>query len=142
MAAGTGKYAVAGNVLEIAVKRRTLSLDNGIDFEFKWNDNMQDEGNIMDFYVNGDTAPGGRFNYVYTAAGESQSGIDAPYSDTALSVRTVGSNLEIESEKPFRVITPAGTPVASCRHSATVTVPAPGLYIVTSAHRSVKVSVK
>ena len=28
---------------------------------------MQDNGNIMDFYVNGDTAPGGRFNYVYTA---------------------------------------------------------------------------
>jgi len=27
---------------------------------------MQENGNIMDFYVNGDTAPGGRFNYVYT----------------------------------------------------------------------------
>jgi hypothetical protein len=28
---------------------------------------MQEIGNIMDFYVNGDTAPGGRFNYSYTA---------------------------------------------------------------------------
>jgi hypothetical protein len=28
---------------------------------------MQKEGDIMDFYVSGDTAPGGRFNYVYTA---------------------------------------------------------------------------
>ena len=37
-----------------------------VDIEFKWNDNMQENGNIMDFYVNGDTAPGGRFNYVYT----------------------------------------------------------------------------
>jgi len=27
---------------------------------------MQDEGNPMDFYVNGDTAPGGRFNYVFS----------------------------------------------------------------------------
>ena len=26
---------------------------------------MQESGNIMDFYVNGDTAPGGRFNFVY-----------------------------------------------------------------------------
>ena len=26
---------------------------------------MQEEGNLMDFYVNGDVAPGGRFNYVY-----------------------------------------------------------------------------
>ena len=36
-----------------------------LNFEFKWNDNMQENGNIMDFYVNGDTAPGGRFNFVY-----------------------------------------------------------------------------
>ena len=28
---------------------------------------MQENGNIMDFYVNGDTAPGGRFNFVYSA---------------------------------------------------------------------------
>jgi len=26
---------------------------------------MQEEGNIMDFYVNGDVAPSGRFNYHY-----------------------------------------------------------------------------
>ncbi len=26
---------------------------------------MQEDGNIMDFYVNGDVAPGGRFNFVY-----------------------------------------------------------------------------
>ena len=26
---------------------------------------MQEDGNIMDFYVNGDAAPGGRFNFVY-----------------------------------------------------------------------------
>ncbi|MEL7586212.1 MAG: hypothetical protein AAGU19_05820 [Prolixibacteraceae bacterium] len=42
-------------------------LENEVDIEFKWNDNMQENGNIMDFYVNGDTAPGGRFNFVYTA---------------------------------------------------------------------------
>ena len=37
------------------------------DFEFKWNDNMTKEGDIMDFYVSGDTAPFGRFNFVYSA---------------------------------------------------------------------------
>jgi hypothetical protein len=37
-----------------------------IDIEFKWNDNMQESGNIMDFYVHGDTAPGGRFNFAYS----------------------------------------------------------------------------
>ena len=40
--------------------------DKALNFEFKWSDNMQDEGNLMDFYVNGDVAPGGRFNYVFS----------------------------------------------------------------------------
>lgn len=35
-----------------------------LDFEFKWSDNMQKEDPI-DWYLNGDTAPEGRFNYVY-----------------------------------------------------------------------------
>lgn len=55
------------NYLELAIDKKILSLkDKEINFEFKWNDNMQENGNIMDFYVNGDTAPGGRFNFVYT----------------------------------------------------------------------------
>lgn len=61
------KFAVTNTVLEIEIKRVILKLaGKNIDIEFKWNDNMQEIGNIMDFYVNGDTAPGGRFNYVFT----------------------------------------------------------------------------
>ena len=59
-------YVVNGNRLEIKIDRETLGMKGkALDFEFKWNDNMQENGNIMDFYVNGDTAPGGRFNFVY-----------------------------------------------------------------------------
>mgnify|MGYP006864374383 FL=1 len=32
-----------------------------MDFGFKWSDNMQTDGDIMDFYSYGDVAPGGRF---------------------------------------------------------------------------------
>ncbi len=61
------KFAVNNNRLELEIKRSVLNLSGKeIDIEFKWNDNMQENGNIMDFYVNGDTAPGGRFNFVYT----------------------------------------------------------------------------
>lgn len=61
------EFRTFGNKLVIKVPRHLLGLSSGpLDIEFKWNDNMQEEGNIMDFYVNGDTAPGGRFNYVYT----------------------------------------------------------------------------
>ena len=61
-------YAVNGNKLEFKVPRTIVNLPDGeaVDFEFKWSDNMQDEGNIMDFYVHGDVAPGGRFNYLYS----------------------------------------------------------------------------
>lgn len=62
---GNGRYAVNGNILEIAIPKTLLGVDGKLSFEFKWNDNMQNPGDIMDFYVNGDTAPGGRFNYLY-----------------------------------------------------------------------------
>jgi hypothetical protein len=61
------KFAINNNKLELEINRNVLNLSGKeIDIEFKWNDNMQENGNIMDFYVNGDTAPGGRFNFVYT----------------------------------------------------------------------------
>lgn len=60
------RFVVKNNKLEIEILKQTLNLMDGyVDIEFKWNDNMQENGNIMDFYVNGDTAPGGRFNFVY-----------------------------------------------------------------------------
>lgn len=58
-------YKITGNVLEIKLNRSLFPRDSVLNFEFKWSDNMQEEGNIMDFYVNGDVAPGGRFNFVY-----------------------------------------------------------------------------
>src|SRR5690606_29899711 len=47
-------YAVRGNKLEIKVPRAFLG-DGDLNFEFKWQDNMQRQGDIMDFYLSGDT---------------------------------------------------------------------------------------
>lgn len=65
---GTASYAIHGNTLVIQIKRSLLGITahQPVNIEFKWSDNMQEEGNIMDFYVNGDVAPGGRFNYIYS----------------------------------------------------------------------------
>ncbi|MEA4841013.1 MAG: T9SS type A sorting domain-containing protein [Bacteroidales bacterium] len=65
--AGSAAYSMNGKTLVIKIKRTLLGIAESapINFEFKWSDNMQEDGNIMDFYVNGDVAPGGRFNYVY-----------------------------------------------------------------------------
>lgn len=63
---GDTRFATEDNLLELEIARSVLGMEKQIDIEFKWNDNMQENGNIMDFYVNGDTAPGGRFNFIYT----------------------------------------------------------------------------
>ncbi len=36
---------------------------------FKWSDNMQADGDIMDFCTNGDVAPGARYKYSFTTVG-------------------------------------------------------------------------
>jgi len=56
------KYSVKGNILQLQVPKKALGFEgNTFDFSFKWSDNMQKDGDIMDFYTNGDVAPGGRF---------------------------------------------------------------------------------
>jgi hypothetical protein len=50
-------------VLEIPYTALDMPNDaDQLNFEFKWSDNMQEDDNIMDFYANGDVAPGRRFN--------------------------------------------------------------------------------
>jgi hypothetical protein len=62
------RYRIRGNEMEMAIRRADLGLadlSRPIRLEFKWSDNMQREGDILDFLLNGDAAPGGRFNYLY-----------------------------------------------------------------------------
>lgn len=63
---GEADFNLSENKLEIRIPRSMLNLPKKIDIEFKWSDNMQNDGDIMDFYVNGDVAPLGRYNYFYT----------------------------------------------------------------------------
>ncbi|MDR9824592.1 hypothetical protein RCJ22_03110, partial [Vibrio sp. FNV 38] len=59
--------------MEIRVPRSVLGLSSSakLDFEFKWADNnlVTSEGSqvtrILNLYVDGDAAPGGRFNFHY-----------------------------------------------------------------------------
>jgi hypothetical protein len=63
---GDVEYSVKDNRLQIKVPKSMLGI-NGDKFvvNFKWSDNMQNDGDVMDFYVNGDAAPGGRFKFQY-----------------------------------------------------------------------------
>lgn len=66
----TVNYRVSGNQMMITVPRSYLSnLSKPLNFEFKWSDNMQNDNDPLDWYLNGDVAPGGRFNFVAFSAG-------------------------------------------------------------------------
>lgn len=59
------RYMVLGNRMMITIPLTVLNCTpDALQFEFKWSDNMQDE-DPLDWYINGDAAPGGRFNYQY-----------------------------------------------------------------------------
>ena len=63
---GEVEYRVSGNVMTVKIPRAMLGIgDGGFTIDFKWADNSAD-GDIMDFYTQGDAAPGGRFKFRYT----------------------------------------------------------------------------
>lgn len=65
---GEVEYHVTGNVLMVSIPRAMLGIGEGqFTLNFKWADNTTVDGDIMDFYVTGDVAPGGRFKYQYNS---------------------------------------------------------------------------
>ncbi|MCM2373083.1 glycoside hydrolase family 71/99 protein [Aporhodopirellula aestuarii] len=55
-----------GNQRHLALSKEVLDLESGSKtLGFKWIDNAQSAGDIMDTYTNGDAAPGGRFRFYY-----------------------------------------------------------------------------
>ena len=68
--AGISKYRIENNEMHIAIPKSRLAIESEeFVIEFKWVDNAQEPGSILDAYINGDSAPGGRFRYRYSAAG-------------------------------------------------------------------------
>ena len=58
---------VEGNKVHLRIPREALGLadTSAFNLDFKWADHLQAPGDIMDFYLSGDVAPLGRFNYRY-----------------------------------------------------------------------------
>ena len=55
-----------GNDLHLSVPRAALGLASGpVSFDFKWADNLQHPGDVMDLYTSGDVAPEARFKFRY-----------------------------------------------------------------------------
>jgi hypothetical protein len=56
---------VADSEMCISIPRDKIGMGTAKDFDFKWADNTPSNPDILDFYLNGDVAPNGRFNYRY-----------------------------------------------------------------------------
>jgi hypothetical protein len=89
--AGEAQYRAKGNRLELAVPRALLGLGNGkpVRFDFHWADNIQKDGDILEFGLSGDSAPDRRFNYRYDAT-LTQAAIDAMAKEAAQARATLG----------------------------------------------------
>jgi hypothetical protein len=62
-------YHIKDHELHLSIPRSALAVPehpDGMIVDFKWVDNTEHPGDIMDFYVSGDVAPVGRFRYRYT----------------------------------------------------------------------------
>lgn len=66
---GSADFRVEGRAMELRIPRKALGLDRAerFELEFKWVDNTQRDGDISDFWISGDCAPAGRYNYLYKA---------------------------------------------------------------------------
>lgn len=77
---------------------------------------MQEDGNIMDFYVNGDVAPSGRFNYHYftdhaTGLSENKKSSFRIYPNPAKEMLTVIFPSGSEKNSVLTIYNPAGQQV-------------------------------
>lgn len=64
------RFAAKDRELHLAVPRSTLGLNEhgtSLSIDFKWADNLQKPGEVMDFSLSGDTAPDARFAFRYGA---------------------------------------------------------------------------
>jgi hypothetical protein len=64
---GLVNFIAIGNELQFAVPRSSLgfSSTDAVKINFKWVDNMIRDGDVLSLIQNGDTAPNGRFSYVF-----------------------------------------------------------------------------
>ena len=128
---GDVDYTVSGKYMQVKVPKAMLNL-NGFDFtiNFAWTDNVHDEadagakgdanyqyttfsGDIMDFYISGDVAPGARFKYSYISTAENATATPSTDETTAGDDTTVQdepiTNVPAVTDEDITTATPDAT---------------------------------
>ena len=85
-------YTVSGDTMVVTIPRVALGIgEDDFTVNFKWSDNMQKDGDIMEFYVSGDVAPGARFKYSFTSLSASVEDPETSAPSETETVREPGS---------------------------------------------------
>ena len=98
--AGECEYNAEGKTVQFKIKKSDLGISGGsFTVNFKITDNVEPDGDILNFYTTGDVAPCGRFKYSYTAAGSGdaqETTADTTASDTTDAVTENGETTSEE----------------------------------------------
>ena len=102
------EYQVDGRYMTVKIAKAQLGLSgDAFTLNFAWTDNVHDEGDyskfsgdIMDFYISGDVAPGGRFKYSYTPAAESGDAVETDPMDTEATEAPETAVTPVETDEP------------------------------------------
>ncbi len=114
------RYRVDGKALIVEIPKTALGL-SGDDYtiNFSWTDNVHDEGDdskysgdIMDFYISGDVAPGARFKYSYISTSENSGAsveTETKPETTEIFETETTSDTSVDSQPETTAVTPADT---------------------------------
>ena len=124
------EYKTNGKYMTVKIAKSDLGL-SGDDYtvNFAWTDNVHDEGDyskfsgdIMDFYVSGDVAPGGRFKYSFISTAENSGTTEESGVSTETTADTpADTTAEIPTEAPAET-KPAKSGCGSALAGAAVTI--------------------
>ena len=100
-------YKADGKTMTVKIPKSALGLEgNDYTINFAWTDNVHDEGDytkfsgdILDFYVSGDVAPGGRFKFSFVSTTEN-SGVTP---ETEAPTETPTEPVETPTDAPVTV---------------------------------------
>ena len=124
------KYRVEGKTMAVEIPKSALRLEgNDYTVNFAWTDNVHDEGDyskfsgdIMDFYLSGDVAPGARFKFSYISTHENTTGepeteapTEAPSADPT--EPAVTDPVETPTEAPTETESDTEAPKKGCKSS-------------------------
>ena len=122
------EYKVDGKTMTVKIPKTALGL-TGDDYtiNFAWTDNVHDEGNyetfsgdIMDFYISGDVAPGGRFKYSYISTADNAKGEDISTETTAPDDSTPVDSAPAETAPETTIPAETDASAGGCKSSVAV----------------------